>query len=194
MFDGAIKNATQVTVVVLTLCVIGIMCALRLPVGMIPDLEVRTITVETAWPGATPQDVEKEILIQQEDYLRTLSGLQRIISTASMGEAVIELDFPFGTDITEALIKVNNALSQVPSYPENVDEPRLYATSFSSNFFMFFRIFSNRATETPFFVTAARHVFRSQEHESRYSDQPDRWSYYWTATITDYIFETLNIS
>ncbi len=140
MFDGAIKNATQVAVVVLTLCVIGIMCALRLPVGMIPDLEVRTITVETTWPGATPQDVEKEILIQQEDYLRTLSGLQRIISTASMGEATIELDFPFGTDITEALIKVNNALSQVPSYPENVDEPRLYATSFSSNFFMFFRI------------------------------------------------------
>ena len=74
MFDGAIKNATQVTVVVLTLCVIGIMCALRLPVGMIPDLEVRTITVETAWPGATPQDVEKEILIQQEDYLHGKHG------------------------------------------------------------------------------------------------------------------------
>ncbi|PPR18634.1 MAG: Efflux pump membrane transporter BepE [Alphaproteobacteria bacterium MarineAlpha9_Bin7] len=140
MFEGAIKHGTQVAVVVLTLCVIGIMCALRLPIQMIPDLEVRTITVETVWPGATPQDVEKEILIQQEDYLRTLSGLQRMISTASMGEAIIELDFPFGTDINEALIKVNNALTQVPSYPENVDEPRLYATSFSSNAFMFYRI------------------------------------------------------
>ena len=140
MFKSGIEHGTQVAVVVLTICVIGIMCALRLPVQMIPDLEVRTITVETVWPGATPQDVEKEILIQQEDYLRTLSGLQRMISTASMGEATIELDFPFGTDINEALIKVNNALTQVPSYPENVDEPRLYATSFSSNAFMFFRI------------------------------------------------------
>ena len=140
MFEGAIKYGTQLTVIVLTICVIGIMCAQRLPVQMIPDLEVRTITVNTSWPGATPQDVEKEILIQQEDYLRTLSGLQRIISTANMGAARIRLEFPFGTDINQALIKVNNALSQVPSYPENVDEPRLYASSFSSNAFMFFRI------------------------------------------------------
>ncbi|MDP6951411.1 MAG: efflux RND transporter permease subunit, partial [Alphaproteobacteria bacterium] len=140
MFAGAIRHGTQVAVIVLTLCVLGILCALSLPVQMIPDLEVRTITVRTSWPGATPQDVEKEIIIQQEDYLRTLSGLHRIIATASMGEAVIELEFPFGSDIDQALIRVNNALSQVPSYPENVDEPRLYATSFSSNAFMFFRI------------------------------------------------------
>jgi multidrug efflux pump subunit AcrB len=140
MFAGAIKHGTQVAVIVLTLCVLGILCALSLPVQMIPDLEVRTITVRTSWPGATPQDVEKEIVIQQEDYLRALSGLHRIIATASMGEAVIELEFPFGSDIDQALIRVNNALSQVPSYPENVDEPRLYATSFSSNAFMFFRI------------------------------------------------------
>ena len=140
MFDGAIKYGTQVAVVVLTLCVIGIMCALQLPVQMIPDLEVRTITVNTSWPGATPQDVEKEILIQQEDYLRTLSGLTRMVSTANMGAARVRLEFPFGTDINEALIKVNNALTQVPSYPENVNEPRIYASSFSSNAFMFFRI------------------------------------------------------
>jgi multidrug efflux pump subunit AcrB len=38
------------------------------------------------------------------------------------------------------LIRVNNALSQVPSYPETVDEPRIYANSFSSNAFMFFSI------------------------------------------------------
>jgi multidrug efflux pump subunit AcrB len=107
---------------------------------MIPDLEVRTITVNTTWPGATPQDVEKEILIQQEDYLGPLSGLKRMVSTASMGAARIRLEFPFGTDINEALIKVNNALTQVPSYPENVNQPRIYASSFSSNAFMFFRI------------------------------------------------------
>ncbi|MDP6351502.1 MAG: efflux RND transporter permease subunit [Alphaproteobacteria bacterium] len=140
MFGGAIKYGVQLTVAVLTVCVLGIMFGTRLPIQMIPDLEIRTITVKTAWPGATPQDVEQEILILQEDYLRTLSGLQRMIATASTGEAVIELEFAFGTDINEVLIRVNNALTQVPAYPENVDEPRLYATSFSQNAFMFFRV------------------------------------------------------
>jgi multidrug efflux pump subunit AcrB len=84
--------------------------------------------------------VEKEILIEQEDYLRNLPNLSRITATASSGVASIQLEFPFGTNITDMLIRVNNALSQVPSYPENVDEPRIYANSFSSNAFMFFTV------------------------------------------------------
>ena len=140
MFAGVIRQGTIVAVIALIVCVLGVLAALRIPVQMIPDLEVRTVTVDTRWPGATPQDVEQEILIEQEEYLRALPGLERMISTASDGSARIELEFPFGTDITEALIRVNNALSQVPAYPENVDEPRLDASSFSQNAFMFFRI------------------------------------------------------
>ena len=140
MFAGMIRHGTIVAVVVLIICVLGVLAALRIPVQMIPDLEVRVIGVDTRWPGATPQDVEKEILVEQEQYLRSLPNLKRMISRASDGRAQIELEFPFGTDINEALIRVNNALSQVPSYPENVDEPRLEASSFSANSFMYFRI------------------------------------------------------
>ncbi len=140
MFEKIIHHGILMTVTVLIVCLLGILAALRIPVQMIPDLDVRVISVRTIWPGATPQDVEKEILIEQEEYLRNLPNLSRIMATASSGRAEVELEFPFGTDITEMLIRVNNALSQVPSYPENVDEPRIYANSFSSNSFMFFSV------------------------------------------------------
>ncbi|MEM8660188.1 MAG: efflux RND transporter permease subunit [Pseudomonadota bacterium] len=140
MFERIISNGKLLTVVILVLVVLGTVAALRIPVQMIPDLDVRVIGVSTDWPGATPQDVEKEIIIEQEEYLRNLPNLSRITATASNGSAEIELEFPFGTDITEMMIRVNNALSQVPSYPENVDEPRIVANSFSSNAFMFFSI------------------------------------------------------
>ncbi len=140
MFAGVIRHGTILAVVVLVICVLGILAATRIPVQMIPDLEVRVVSVDTRWPGATPQDVEKEILIEQEEYLRSLPGLERMISTASYGRAQIQLEFPFGVDINEALIRVNNALSQVPDYPENVDEPSLDASSFSQNSFMYLRV------------------------------------------------------
>ncbi|WP_423187563.1 efflux RND transporter permease subunit [Alishewanella sp. d11] len=140
MLEAGIRRGTILTVTVLMLCVLGIVAALRIPVQMIPDLEVRTISVVTGWPGATPQDVEKEILIEQERYLRTLPNLKRMVSRASTGSANIELEFPFGVDVNEALIRVSNALSQVSSYPENVDQPRLFSSSFSNNAFMFFRL------------------------------------------------------
>ncbi|MFK8048124.1 MAG: efflux RND transporter permease subunit [Halioglobus sp.] len=140
MFEKIIQRGNIMTVTVLIVCVLGIVAALRIPVQMIPDLDVRVISVRTNWPGATPQDVEKEILIEQEEYLRNLPNLSRITARANSGRAEIELEFPHGTDITQMLIRVNNALSQVPSYPETVDEPRIYANSFSSNAFMFFSI------------------------------------------------------
>ena len=140
LFEVIVSNGLLMTVGALILTVLGVLAAFRIPVQMIPDLEVRTISVRTSWPGATPQDVEKEILIEQEEYLRTIPGLQRLEATASSGSAEIELDFPFGVDIVETLIRVNNALNQVPSYPINVDEPRVYASSFSANSFMYFYI------------------------------------------------------
>lgn len=140
MLDALLRRGTLIAVITLIVSLLGVLAALRVPIQMIPDLDVRVISVETRWSGATPQDVEKEILIEQEDVLRSIPSLQRMKSTASTGEAVIELEFPFGVDLNEALIRVNNALSQVPAYPENVDEPQLFANSFSANAFMYFRI------------------------------------------------------
>ena len=135
MFEKIIQRGTLMTVIVGVVVVLGIVATLRVPVQMIPDLDVRTVQVRTTWPGATPQDIEKEILIEQEEYLRSIPSLQRIESTASSGHARIELEFPPGVDINEILIRVNNALSQVPSYPDNVNQPRIFAEAFSSNSF-----------------------------------------------------------
>lgn len=140
MIQAAVRHGTQLAVAVLILCVLGVVAVFRVPVQMIPDLDERIISVETNWPGATPQDVEKEILIEQEDYLRSIPNLRRITSTAATGSAQIEMEFPFGVDINETLLEVNNALSQVPAYPENVDEPRISSNSFSDNAFMFFDV------------------------------------------------------
>ena len=140
MIDHLLKRGTLVAVVLTMVLLLGIVAATRVPVQMIPDLETRIISIETRWPGATPQDVEKEILIEQEEYLRSLPNLRRMTSLAATGRAEIELEFPFGTDINSALLEVNNALSQVPDYPENVDEPVLRSDSFSYNPFMSFRV------------------------------------------------------
>jgi multidrug efflux pump subunit AcrB len=58
MFERLISRGTLMTVAVLIVSVIGLMAALRISVQMIPDLDVRTVTVRTSWPGATPHDVE----------------------------------------------------------------------------------------------------------------------------------------
>ncbi|MGI9294668.1 MAG: efflux RND transporter permease subunit, partial [Pseudomonadales bacterium] len=140
MFRFALEKPIVLLVGILIISLLGLAAVFRVPIQMVPDLDPRIISVETRWPGATPQDIEKEILLEQEEYLRSITGLKHMYSTASFGSASIELEFPFGVNINEALILVNNALSQVPDYPENVDEPRVTADSYSSNAFMYFGV------------------------------------------------------
>ena len=123
MIERLLARGTLLTVIALVLCVLGLMATFRVPVQMIPDLEVRRISVETRWPGATPQDIEQDILIEQETYLRAIPGLARLKSRASSGRADIELEFPFGVDITRALLEVNNALAQVRTTPRTWTSP-----------------------------------------------------------------------
>jgi len=140
MFRFAIDKPVILTVAILILTLFGVLAIFSVPVQMIPDLDARLIKVSTSWPGATPQDVEKEILIEQEQYLTRIPGLERMISTANTGKAEIELEFPYTISIEEALLNANNALSQVSSYPENVQQPSIRSESFSSNSFMYFRL------------------------------------------------------
>ena len=138
MFRFALEKPLIIAVAVLIICLFGVLAIFRVPIQMIPDLDVRVVTVITIWPGATPQDVEKEIIIEQEEYLRRVPGLERMISRALTGRGDIELEFSYGIDVNEVLIRVNNALTQVPGYPENVDEPRLVTSTVSNNPFLFF--------------------------------------------------------
>jgi multidrug efflux pump subunit AcrB len=56
----------------------------------------------------------------------------------------------------EALLNVNNALSQVPGYPENVDQPSIRAEAFSSNAFMYFRLMPESGAFTEEEIVALR--------------------------------------
>ncbi|MBL4622394.1 MAG: efflux RND transporter permease subunit, partial [Immundisolibacteraceae bacterium] len=138
MFRTAINNGVVVAVAALVVTVLGLVSIFRVPIQMIPDMDMTTLTVETAWPGATPQDVEREIIVEQEEFLRTLPNLQKMTSLANTGMAVVELEFALGTDINEVLVRTNNALSQVDDYPANVDQPRILTSAFSDNWFIFY--------------------------------------------------------
>ncbi len=126
-----IRNGISVSVLGMALLLFGLLALFKLPIQLTPDVSAPVISVETRYPGATPEDIEQDIIIEQEQFLKSLPGLEKMTSTASMSSAEIELEFSVGTDQQENIIRVNNALAQVASYPENVDEPSIKTSTAS---------------------------------------------------------------
>lgn len=121
----AILIGRPVTVIVGLILIVltGLVAVLDLPIQLTPDVSTPTITVTTRWPGASPAEVESEILEEQEEALKSVVGLDLMESEASPDEARITLEFEIGTDLDVAMVRVSNALTKVPRYPETADQP-----------------------------------------------------------------------
>ncbi len=128
-----IANPVKVSVGVLLLTLFGILAMFGMPVQLSPDVEQPKISIRTVWPGASPQEVEKEIVKEQEEQLKSVQGITKMSSECAESQGTITLEFAVGTDLQEALLKVNSQLQQVPSYPPDSDEPVIRTSDPSAN-------------------------------------------------------------
>ncbi len=133
LVDVAIKNPVTVVVGVILLVMFGLIALFRIPVQLTPNVDKAEITVNTIWSGASPQEVEREIVDEQEDVLKSVEGLVEMKSESFYGRGRVTLKFQVGTDPDIALLKVSNNLSQVPEYPDEAEEPVLVSSGSEQN-------------------------------------------------------------
>ncbi len=130
--EACVANPVKVAVGALLLMLFGAIALVRMPMQLIPEVQTPTITVETRWPGASPQEVEREIIQEQEEQLKSVEGVQKMTSESMDSLGRITLEFFVGANMEETLLKVNSRLQQVREYPLEADEP-VIATSNSSD-------------------------------------------------------------
>ena len=123
LIDTCIRHPVSTAVGVMFLLLFGGVALVNLPIQMAPDVDKPEITVTTIWPGASPLEVERDIIDEQEEELKSLEGLVRMRSESQDGQGIITLRFQVGTDKDAARLKVSNRLDQVESYPTNVEKP-----------------------------------------------------------------------
>ncbi|WP_022669290.1 efflux RND transporter permease subunit [Desulfospira joergensenii] len=129
----AIRKPVTVAVGVIMTMMFGLIGIQKLPVQLTPDVETPEITVNTTWYGATPYEIEKEIIEKQEKVLKGLRGLTKMESSSYNGLGTITLSFGIGTDLDDALLRVSNKMSEVSGYPDNADKPTIESSGADSS-------------------------------------------------------------
>jgi HAE1 family hydrophobic/amphiphilic exporter-1 len=123
LVETAIKRPVTVMVGAILLVLFGFISLYRIPIQLTPNVDLPEVSVETRWEGASPQEVEREIVDAQEEELKNLEGLDKMESESRDGYAYIDLMFEIGTDPDDALLRVSKKLDQVRKYPANADKP-----------------------------------------------------------------------
>ena len=120
---GAIRYPVTVAVGVMIAVLGGLLALGAVPIQLTPEIAKPMVYVTTAWPGASPEEIEKEIIEEQEDYLKRVEGALEMRSESHDSWGQISLEFAPGTDLTGATVRVSNKLNEVPSYPQNAERP-----------------------------------------------------------------------
>jgi len=126
------KPVTVVSVIIIVL-LFGLISLKRLPFQLSPTVIEPEITVTTTWRGATPYEIEREIIEEQENTLKGLPNLEEMESESMNGMGTVTLRFKVGTNVEEVLTRVSNKLNEVPSYPKDVDKPVVNASGASTS-------------------------------------------------------------
>lgn len=126
------KPVTVISVIIIVL-LFGLISLKRLPFQLSPTVIEPEIKVTTTWRGATPYEIEREIIEEQENTLKGLPNLEEMESESMNGMGTVTLRFKVGTNVDEVLTRVSNKLNEVPSYPNDVDKPVVNASGASTS-------------------------------------------------------------
>jgi len=140
LVETSINKPVSVAVAVIFVVLFGLISLYRIPVQLTPDVDEPRITVSTFWQGASPYEVESEIIRDQEDELKAVDSLTEMTSESQDSTGTIVLEFEIGTDIDSAVVDVSNKLNQVPDYPDDVEQPVISTTDVGASAMAWFML------------------------------------------------------
>ena len=129
LIEACVRSPVKVSVGVILVTLFGVLSILSMPVQLTPEVQIPTITVECRWRGASPQEIERELIQPLEEQLRSVEGLVKLSSDSGSSNGTVELEFAVGTDMSQALVKVNTRVQQVRDWPIDADRPVIRTSS-----------------------------------------------------------------
>ena len=134
MFVALIKffvtHRTAANLIMILMILIGIVSAGRINKQFFPDISVDVIGVSVAWPGATAEDIDSNIIQSLEPELRAIDNVKSVNSTSLESKANAVVEFKFGANMQKALADVEAAVGLV-DFPDDADAPIIVKAEFS---------------------------------------------------------------
>lgn len=105
----------------------GLVSLQRLPLDIMPEMELPTLTIMTIYPGASAEEVEEQVTKTLEEILTSTEGLKEIHSSSQENVSFIALQFDWGTNVTDAANDARDLLELTKrKLPDDAEDPIIY--------------------------------------------------------------------
>jgi len=119
----SVNRKILVNMLFFILVFLGIGLYRQMPREFFPNMHLDEALIIVTYPGASPLEVEQQILDKIEDAVAELDGLDEVRSRAQNSVAVVELLLEEGTDVDKFMLDMQAAVNNIPDLPDDAEDP-----------------------------------------------------------------------
>ena len=119
------RNPIAANLLMIVLLIGGVWSAFRVQKEVFPQFQLDVVEVSVGYPGAAPEEVEQGILRPVEEAVRGVDGIRELTSQAREGTGSVTIELVAGTDRMKAFQDVDQAVSRIRTFPDEVERPEV---------------------------------------------------------------------
>ena len=124
LITAAVNNPVAANLLMVVIIVVGGMSAYNLRRETFPQISFDIVQVQTIFPGATPEEIEESVVVKIEEAIKSVEGIQDIMSQSLESSGVVLARLKSGVDNRRALEDIQNEVDKIDTFPEDAEPPR----------------------------------------------------------------------
>jgi len=141
----SIRNPIPAVMLFVLLTLLGVMGFRAMKIQQFPDIDLPTVTVTAALPGASPAQMETDVARKLEDSIATVAGVKHIYTMVQPGMVTVTVEFRLEIPTQEAQDGVRDAVSRVrSSLPGEMRDPTIAKVNLSGAPILTYTVASSR--------------------------------------------------
>ena len=124
LITAAVHNPVAANLLMVVIIVVGGMSAYNLRRETFPQISFDIVQVQTIFPGATPEEIEESVVVKIEEAIKSVEGIQDIISQSLESSGVVLARLKSGVDNRRVLEDIQNEVEKIDTFPEDAEPPR----------------------------------------------------------------------
>ena len=122
-------HLVSANLLMLILLIGGFIMAGHIKKEVFPDFELDIINISVAYPGSSPEEIERGIILAVEEAVQDVEGVKKITATAREGSGVVTVEIIEGEDVQKIARDIENEVERISSFPEEAEQPAVTVVS-----------------------------------------------------------------
>ncbi|MEJ2475329.1 MAG: efflux RND transporter permease subunit, partial [Desulfobacterales bacterium] len=122
-------HSVTANLVMLVFLVGGLISGYRIKKEVFPDFELDQVQITVPYPGASPQEVERGIILAIEEAVQGLEGVNEVRASAREGVGTVTVEMIEGENLQRLAQDIKSEVDRITSFPEEAEEPQVTIVS-----------------------------------------------------------------